>query len=128
MNGADMTALRGAWINASRAVCFRSMRRSSAILLVGAALFGAAPGAATAPLNDPILVNTGFVCRWEPRCMRKQDSARKRALRYVSRKHVAPSKIHLCNRNASRARHRVDWIAFDHCIRNGRLQPDLRAR
>jgi hypothetical protein len=50
--------------------------------------------------------------------MALQKKAMKRALRYISRSKPSIARIHRCNRNAARARARVDWVGFDHCIRN----------
>jgi hypothetical protein len=73
---------------------------------------------ATTPLHDPVSLNIGFNCRWEARCMKLQRNAMKRALEYVAKRRPTPAKIHRCNRSAARAGARVDWIGFNHCIRN----------
>jgi hypothetical protein len=74
-------------------------------------------------LMRPTSLNIGHVCRWEARCMRKQEQAMANALRHV-RKYQQPHwKIARCNRNASRGRSRVDWIGFNNCIRNPAMQP-----
>jgi hypothetical protein len=78
------------------------------------------------PLYDPVFLNIGFVCRWEPRCMDRQDDARKSALEFVRRQNVPAWRIQLCNRNAGRRGERVDWIGFDHCVRNATLAPAPR--
>ena len=94
-----------------------------ALILTLALAAGAAPAASAKlpPLRDPVFLNIGFVCQWRDRCIERQRSAMKRSLSYVS-KHRPPAwKIQLCNRNASRSRDRVDWIGYDHCIRNPRL-------
>jgi hypothetical protein len=84
---------------------------------------GAAAAPAAAPLYDPVSLNIGLACQWQERCISKQKSAHKRALKYV-RKYKPPTwRIHLCNRNAARTRGRVDWIGFDKCIRNEALRP-----
>lgn len=87
-------------------------------------LAGAAEARDTrAPLNNPALLNIGFVCRWNSRCMTSQQRAMNRALAYV-RKYRPPAwKIQRCNRNASRQRGRVDWIGFNNCIRNPAVRP-----
>ncbi len=80
------------------------------------------------PLYNPALLNIGFVCRWNAKCMHRQERAMKRALRYV-KSHDPPAwKIQLCNRNASRRSTRVDWIGYDNCIRNRALRASARAR
>ena len=99
------------------------MRRSAAILLMLLpALASAAPPAARrAPINDPVLLRIGIVCRWERSCVKEQRSAMAAAIRYVDRKSPPPSRIHACNRNASRGFGKVDWIGFYNCIRNKRI-------
>jgi hypothetical protein len=76
-----------------------------------------------APLYDPVMLNIGFVCQWQTRCMQMQNSAMKRSLSYVRKKQPQTWRIQLCNRNASRKRDRVDWIGFENCIRNQALRP-----
>lgn len=74
------------------------------------------------PLYNPALLNIGFVCQWQPRCMDRQESAMDHALKFV-RKYRPPTwRIQLCNHNASRVSARVDWIGFSNCIRNAALQ------
>ena len=73
------------------------------------------------PLDDPVLLRIGILCRWERGCMKEQQSAMAAALRYVDRKSPPPSRIHACNRNASRGSGKVDWIGFYNCIRNKRI-------
>ena len=74
--------------------------------------------ATAAPLHDPVSLNIGLNCQWQPRCMDQQRSAMKRALTYVRKAQPAAWRIHQCNRNAARKRNRVDWVGFDNCIRN----------
>ena len=59
--------------------------------------------------------------------MRSQQKAMKRALGYVKKADPPTWRIHLCNRNASRKRGRVDWVGFDNCIRNAVLVPQRPA-
>ena len=101
-----------------------------AIAAIGSiAATAAAPAAAKLPpLRDPVFLNIGFVCQWQARCMERQKAAMKRALGYVRKADPPRWKIHLCNRNASRARGRVDWIGFDHCIRNRDLRRSTASR
>jgi hypothetical protein len=88
------------------------------ILAAGGSQLRAAP-----PLKDPVTLNIGFVCQWQQRCMAQQRGAMKRSLKFV-RKYQPPAwRIQLCNRNASRSRYRVDWVGFDHCVRNTMLRP-----
>ena len=56
--------------------------------------------------------------------MERQQSAMKKALRYVRKHDPEQWKLQLCNRNASRnrGRGRVDWIGFYNCIRNDKLR------
>jgi hypothetical protein len=75
-----------------------------------------------APLYDPAALNIGINCQWQQRCMASQLRAKKRALAFVRKKQPPVWRIHLCNRNASRGRNRVDWIGFDNCIRNAALR------
>jgi hypothetical protein len=87
---------------------------------------GALPVSASSappPLYDPVFLNIGFVCRWDARCMDRQDDARKHALKYVRKRGPATWRIQLCNRNAHRRGQRVDWVGFDNCIRNEVLSP-----
>lgn len=83
----------------------------------------AAEARSTPPLRNPALLNIGFVCHWQSRCIREQQSEMKQALRYVQ-KHSPPAwKIQLCNRNSSRNGTRKDWGGFNNCIRNAALRP-----
>lgn len=83
---------------------------------------------ARAILHDPVSLNIGVNCQWQSRCMAQQHSAMRHALEYVSMKRPPQARVHLCNRNARRAGNRVDWIGFNHCIRNVRLTPLDRLR
>ncbi len=86
-------------------------------------------GAAPRPiLYDPVSLNIGVNCQWQQRCIARQRSAMKHALNYVAKLRPPQWRVQLCNRNARRAGNRVDWIGFDHCIRNGALTPMRRAR
>ena len=94
----------------------RAARWAMAALLFG----GAQALAAAVPLYDSVGLNIGLNCRWERRCMDAQSRAMNRALGYVRAKRPPQRLIHLCNRNATRGRSRVDWIGFDNCIRHAR--------
>lgn len=88
---------------------------------------GACPAVADArskppPLRNPALLNIGFVCRWQARCIRTQEQAMGQALRYVKKYQLPAWKIQLCNRNSSRNGTRKDWIGFNNCIRNPALR------
>jgi hypothetical protein len=77
-------------------------------------------------LYDPVALNIGVACQWQGACMTKQRAAMVSALDYVARKKPPQSLVHLCNRNASRGGGRVDWIGYDHCIRNPKLKRRVR--
>jgi hypothetical protein len=81
-----------------------------------------------APLHDPVALNIGLGCQWQSRCIRKQQKAMKRALKYVEKYQPPNWRVHLCNRNAARMRSRVDWVGFNNCIRNAALRPPPPAR
>jgi hypothetical protein len=106
------------------------MERILAAAALAAIPLSASP-ARMAVLHDPIALNIGVNCQWQARCMARQRAAMERALHFVSKARPAQWRIQLCNRNASRGGNRVDWIGFDHCIRNGVLQqpaPDRKRR
>jgi hypothetical protein len=73
-------------------------------------------------LHDPVELNIGVSCQWQPRCMAAQRAAMKRSLVYVSRQRPPHWRVQLCNRNAARGGYRVDWMGFDNCIRNPALK------
>jgi hypothetical protein len=87
-----------------------------------------APARARPMLHDPVALNIGVNCQWQARCMARQNSAMKRALSYVASHRPPQWRVQLCNRNASRSGHRVDWIGFDNCIRNASLAVPKRPR
>jgi hypothetical protein len=93
------------------------------ILAVGtlAAVSGPANAGTRPILYDPSALNIGINCQWQTRCMARQRSAMNRALQYVAKKHPPQWRVHLCNRNANRGGYRVDWVGFEHCIRNSGL-------
>jgi hypothetical protein len=80
-------------------------------------------------LYDAVALNIGVNCQWQSRCMGNQRAAMKRSLNYVAKSHPPHWRVELCNRNAARGGYRVDWIGFDHCIRNASLlrPPPARA-
>jgi len=94
--------------------------------ILAAALLGAIPFSAsvarTPVLYDPTTLNIGVNCQWQARCMGQQRAAMKRALAFVQRYRPPQWRMQLCNRNANRGGNRVDWIGFDHCIRNAGLR------
>ena len=73
-------------------------------------------------LSDPVALNIGINCQWQSRCMILHRAAMKRALSYVATHRPPRRQIQLCNRNARRGGNRVDWIGYEHCIRNPRLK------
>ena len=79
-------------------------------------------------LHDPVALNIGINCAWQSRCMASQRHAMKSALDYVAHHHPPHWRVQLCNRNAGRGGVRVDWIGFDHCIRNAELRPQPAPR
>jgi hypothetical protein len=81
-----------------------------------------ASAARAAVLHDPVALNIGVNCQWQPRCMAQQRGAMKRALGFVAKVRPPQWRIQLCNRNANRGGNRVDWVGFDHCIRNAALK------
>jgi hypothetical protein len=85
-----------------------------------------ARGDARPLIRDPVALNIGVNCQWNSRCMAQQRSAMKRALGYVSSQHPPQWRVQLCNRNAARGGYRVDWVGFDHCIRNSALRSLVR--
>ena len=74
-------------------------------------------------LYDTVALNIGVNCQWQSHCMARQRRAMKRSLGFVDQNRPPQWRIQLCNRNAGRSGHRVDWIGFDHCIRNAALKP-----
>jgi hypothetical protein len=76
-------------------------------------------------LYDPVTLNIGVNCAWARRCMAQQEHAMSSALNYVTKHRPPHRKVQLCNRNASRGGNRVDWVGFDHCIRNPALKASL---
>ena len=89
----------------------------------GLAILPASVPAHGSVLRDPVALNIGISCQWETRCMAQQRKAMKRALNYVANRKPPQWRVQLCNRNASRGGYRVDWIGFDHCVRNEGLRP-----
>jgi hypothetical protein len=98
------------------------------ILALALLAFGSAAAAAGrhALLNDPVALNIGVNCQWQSRCMALQRAAMNAALSYVARHRPGRAQIQLCNRNARRGGNRVDWIGYEHCIRNPALKRGRR--
>jgi hypothetical protein len=82
----------------------------------------AVPAQSRPPIQDSVRLNIGINCRWERSCIAAQQRAMNAALSYVRNARPAAARIHVCNRNASRGRYRVDWIGFNNCIRNATLR------
>jgi hypothetical protein len=107
-------------------------RISLKLLLTAFAVCGSAPAAAQGrwepvpPLENPALLNIGFVCRWQSACITKQNRAMRDSLRYVKTAKPPAWKIQRCNRNASRNGTRKDWIGFNRCIRNTKIRLQKR--
>ena len=78
------------------------------------------------PIKNPVLLNMGFVCQWQDRCIQRQKKAMDRGLKYLKGERVPAWKVRLCNRNASRGGTRKDWVGFDNCLRNPALRPPSR--
>src|SRR5258708_34578843 len=79
-------------------------------------------------LHDAVALNIGVTCQWQSRCMALQHVAMKRSLSYVTRQNPPSWRVHLCNHNAARGGYRVDWVGYDHCIRNIELKPPVRTK
>ena len=80
------------------------------------------------PINNPALLNIGFVCRWQERCISRQQRAMKSSLGYLEKYRLPAWKVQLCNRNSSRNGTRKDWIGFNNCIRNPAVRPSMATR
>jgi hypothetical protein len=93
----------------------------SVLAVVFALVIPASGAGAVAPLYDPVALNIGINCQWQPRCERQQLKAMQAARKYVAAERPPVWKIHLCNRNARRGTARVDWVGFHSCIRNATL-------
>ena len=78
------------------------------------------------PIKNPVLLNIGFVCKWQDRCIRRQQAAMNSGLKYLKSRSVPEWKVRLCNRNASRGGTRKDWVGFNNCVRNPALRPPAR--
>ena len=83
-------------------------------------------GGARVRTGHPVLNNIGSLCRWQKSCIARQQQSMQSALAFVSSSRPPIWRVQLCNRNASRARNKVDWVGFDACIRNKRLKKPRR--
>jgi len=100
--------------------------------ILAAAALAAIPSTASAKrqpvLHDSVALNIGVNCQWQPRCMAQQRKAMSSGLKFATHRRPPQWRVQLCNRNASRGGNRVDWIGFDHCIRNTALTRPARAK
>lgn len=97
------------------------------VAAVAVAFVVVARGATARPLlHDPVELNIGVNCQWQAHCMASQRAAMKRSLSYVASAHPPQWRVQLCNRNAARGGYRVDWVGYDHCIRNPHLKKPAR--
>lgn len=95
------------------------MRWFFAAAIAAGGMLGLTSRASTRPLlHDPVALNIGVNCQWQARCMMLQHAAMDRSLAYVAQARPAQWRVQMCNRNAGRGGYRVDWIGYDHCIRN----------
>src|SRR5947209_995004 len=98
--------------------------------ILAAAALVAIPSTASAArqpvLHDSVALNIGVNCQWQSRCIAQQRKAMNNGLEFVTHRRPPQWRVQLCNRNASRGGNRVDWIGFDHCIRNTSLTRPAR--
>ena len=80
------------------------------------------------PLRNPALLNIGFVCQWQQRCIDRQQRAMKRSIAYVKKYDPPDWKVQVCNRNAGRNGTRVDWVGYENCITNPQSRPLRRGK
>ena len=80
------------------------------------------------PLKNPALLNIGFVCRWQARCIKVQEKAMQRTVKFMKKYPPAPWTVHLCNRNAARNGTRKDWVGFENCLKNPTLRAPAKPR
>ncbi|HJP67329.1 MAG TPA: hypothetical protein VJ846_00380 [Sphingomicrobium sp.] len=99
----------------------------AAASLAGSMIALSSRGDTRSLLHDPVALNIGVNCQWQARCMVLQHAAMQRSLTYVATARPAQWRVQLCNRNAARGGYRVDWIGYDHCIRNRTLKRPSRS-
>ena len=78
------------------------------------------------PIRNPVLLNIGFVCKWQNLCIKRQQAAMASGLKYLKTHSVPAWKVRQCNRNSSRGGTRKDWVGFNNCVRNPALRPPAR--
>ena len=101
----------------------------AALILASAATYAAeAQARSNPPLRNPALLNIGFVCRWQSRCIRTQEKAMVRSLKHMRSYPPAAWKVQMCNRNSARNGTRKDWVGFENCLRNTALRAPARSR
>ena len=107
----------------------------NAKIMLAALMFGLAGAVASEagarakpPLKNPVLLNIGFICRWQTRCIRTQEKAMVRSLKHMKSYPPAAWKVQMCNRNAARNGTRKDWVGFENCLRNLALRQPAKAR
>ena len=84
-------ALRYPWCQ------FEQVRGRAA--LAAFAMISAAPEVcATAPIYDPMTLNIGINCQWQPRCQRQQTKAMDDARKFIAAYDVPLWRIHVCTR------------------------------
>lgn len=108
----------------------RTARMGLMAVLAATALATASAQAqrAAPPLRNPVLLNMGFVCKWQNRCIKRQQRAMTASFRYLKARSVPAWKIRLCNRNSARGGTRKDWVGFNNCLRNPTLRPPATVR
>ena len=79
-------------------------------------------------LYNAVALNIGVNCQWQSQCMASQRAAMKRALSYVAVRNPPHWRVEMCNRNARKSASRVDWVGYDHCIRNATLKAPRKKR
>ena len=105
-------------------------RLALATLILGSsgAYAGEAQAGYRAPLRNPALLNIGFVCRWQTRCIKVQEKAMQRSLKHMRKYPPAAWKVQMCNRNSARNGTRKDWVGFENCLRNTELRVASNSR
>jgi len=103
------------------------LRAISSLMMFSSCLMPTAAAAGTFAnpglLGDPIALNIGLGCGWQDQCIAAQKRAMTKSLKFVAKYRPPEWRVHLCNRNAARSSARVDWVGFDHCVRNEALRP-----
>jgi hypothetical protein len=106
-----------------RDVTGAAMRQVVAGLMLGGFAVASVARSTPPPLYDPVALDIGLNCAWQQRCIAQQKRAMGKALKFVAKSRPPAWRVQLCNKNAGRSATRVDWVGFDHCIRNETLHP-----